>query len=183
MLAEQHTLKMSFFHKFSFTINGMETLYFNSFCKRFTVRKCLHIHFGFIYAFSLFPVPYQKVTALFRRNIKFSELCHGVITHLQRWKAPRAKKKIITNVALTAARNNEFGRTPYYLKQQHILLVQFTREHKQGKTFHFMWNIQIRRKNFKLVWIDLLSWFEIYWWKALSKTKGIFKSIVSSMSL
>lgn len=93
MLAEQHTLKMSFFHKFSFTINGMETLYFNSFCKRFTVRKCLHIHFGFIYAFSLFPVPYQKVTALFRRNIKFSELCHGVITHLQRWKAPRAKKK------------------------------------------------------------------------------------------
>lgn len=52
--------------------------------KLFPVEKCLHFHFRFSYAFSLLPMPYQKVTAVFKTNIKISELCHRVLTHLQR---------------------------------------------------------------------------------------------------
>lgn len=45
--------------------------------------------------FCFLPMPYQKVTALFRRNIKISELCHRVLTHLQRGKTLRANKIVL----------------------------------------------------------------------------------------
>lgn len=130
MLAEQHTSNMIFFHKFSFTINGMETLYFNNFCKTISCWKMLTYSLWIQLCLFSISCALPKSDSTIQKEHQIFRTVSWSYSSFTKIKSPEGKKKIVRNVALTAARNKEAGRTPYYLKQQHILLVQFTIEHK-----------------------------------------------------
>ena len=94
--------------------------------KWFPVGKCLHFHFRFSYASSLLPMPYQKATVLFRRKCQDCRTMSWSYNSFTKMKDLEGKQNCIINVVWTTAMNNQSDRTPYYLKQQYILLVHFT---------------------------------------------------------
>lgn len=92
-------------------------------------------------------------------------------------KGLEGKQNCITNVVWTTATNNQSGSTSYYLKQRSFFVGTAHNSIKkpinsEGFPLYVKHINKTKERWSKLVWIDFLSCFEIYWWKAFPQTKG-----------